>query len=218
MSSDIASITLTLDGAEELYRNGPDDRWRPLTWPGPAGKLGAHACSAQVLDRAFRVRRANAVEQLEQAEGAKIAGDVINNVAPDIVLPPARIPPTDSNVPVVPDIPSPNINIRFNPFAEVFWIFFWAVIVAAFAMLLSLFWQPQIERTVHATAQTWSDKGFGAWLKTYMSVSKSYARVGKADGVDHPALELGGRPGGVAVLGGRRAPAGRAVRVRVRSR
>ncbi len=85
--------------------------------------------------------------QLAQAEGAEIAGDVINNVAPDIVLPPARIPPTDSNVPVVPDIPSPNINIRFNPIAEVFWIFFWAVIVAAFSMLLSLFWQPQIERT-----------------------------------------------------------------------
>lgn len=40
--SDIASITLTLDGAEELYRNGPDDRWRSMTWPGPAGKLGAH--------------------------------------------------------------------------------------------------------------------------------------------------------------------------------
>ena len=85
--------------------------------------------------------------QLAQAEGAEIAGDVINNVAPDIVLPPARIPPTDSNIPVVPDIPSPNINIRFNPIAEVFWIFFWAVIVAAFSMLLSLFWQPQIERT-----------------------------------------------------------------------
>jgi type VI secretion system protein ImpL len=41
-SSDIASITLTLDGAEELYRNGPDERWRSMTWPGPAGKLGAH--------------------------------------------------------------------------------------------------------------------------------------------------------------------------------
>ncbi len=40
--SDIASITLTVDGTEELYRNGPDDRWRSLTWPGPAGKLGAH--------------------------------------------------------------------------------------------------------------------------------------------------------------------------------
>ena len=49
---------------------------------------------------------------------------------------------------MVPDIPSPNIDIpHFNPFAEVFWIFFWAVIVAAFSMLLSLFWQPQIERT-----------------------------------------------------------------------
>lgn len=39
----------------------------------------------------------------------------------------------------------------------------------------------QLERTVHATAQTWSAQGFGAWLKTYMSVSKSYGRVGKAD-------------------------------------
>jgi hypothetical protein len=44
-------------------------------------------------------------------------------------------------------IPSPNIDIRINPFAEVFWIFFWAVIVAAFAMVLSLFLQPQIQRT-----------------------------------------------------------------------
>ena len=85
--------------------------------------------------------------QLEQAEGAKIAGDVINNVAPDIVLPTGKIPPTAPSVPNIPDIPNPNINIRFNPFAEVFWVFFWAVIVAAFAMLLSLFWQPQIERT-----------------------------------------------------------------------
>jgi type VI secretion system protein ImpL len=40
--SDISTITLTVDGAEELYRNGPDDRWRPMSWPGPAGKLGAN--------------------------------------------------------------------------------------------------------------------------------------------------------------------------------
>jgi len=85
--------------------------------------------------------------QLQQAEGAEIMGEVINNVAPDIVLPNGRIPPTVPGNPTIPDIPSPNINIRFNPFAEVFWIFFWAVIVAAFSMLLSLFWQPQIERT-----------------------------------------------------------------------
>ena len=85
--------------------------------------------------------------QLQQAEGAEIEGDVVNNVAPDIVLPSGRIPPTAPETPNTPDIPTPNINIRFNPFAEVFWIFFWAVIIAAFAMLLSLFWQPQIERT-----------------------------------------------------------------------
>ena len=85
--------------------------------------------------------------QLQQAEGADIQGDVVNNVAPDIVLPTGRIPPTVPETPNPPDIPTPDINIRFNPFAEVFWIFFWAVIIAAFSMLLSLFWQPQIERT-----------------------------------------------------------------------
>jgi hypothetical protein len=85
--------------------------------------------------------------QLQQAEGAKIEGEVVNNVAPDIVLPTGRIPPTAPTTPNTPTIPGPNIDIHFNPFAEVFWIFFWAVIIAAFAMLLSLFWQPQIERT-----------------------------------------------------------------------
>ena len=85
--------------------------------------------------------------QLQQAEGATIEGEVVNNVAPDIVLPNGRIPPTAPDTPTIPDVPRPNINVSFNPFAEVFWIFFWAVIVAAFSMLLSLFWQPQIERT-----------------------------------------------------------------------
>src|SRR5512134_2925810 len=85
--------------------------------------------------------------QLEQAEGATIEGEVVNNVAPNIVLPNGRIPPTEPSVPVVPVVPQPNIDIQFNPFAEVFWVFFWAVVVGAFSMLLSLFWQPQIERT-----------------------------------------------------------------------
>jgi hypothetical protein len=86
--------------------------------------------------------------QLQQAQGATIEGDVINNVAPDIALPPGRLPPvTEPGIPNVPDIPSPNINVSYNPFSEVFWIFFWAVVVSAFAMLLSLFWQPQIGRT-----------------------------------------------------------------------
>ena len=84
--------------------------------------------------------------QLERAEGATIEGDVVNNVAPDFQIPNGRIPPQIPGVPVVPDIPNPNFNIHFNPLAEVFWIFFWAVIVSAFAMLIALFWQPQIER------------------------------------------------------------------------
>ena len=32
------------------------------------------------------------------------------------------------------------------PFAQAFWIVFWAVFVSGFAMLLALFWQPQLER------------------------------------------------------------------------
>ncbi|SEL28173.1 type VI secretion system protein ImpL [Stigmatella aurantiaca] len=40
--SEIASITLTIDGTDEVYRNGPDNVWKPMLWPGQAGKLGAH--------------------------------------------------------------------------------------------------------------------------------------------------------------------------------
>jgi len=85
--------------------------------------------------------------QLTRAEGAKIEGEVVNNVAPNITFPNGRIPPTAPDAPSLPNVPSPNIHINYNPFAEVFWIVFWAVIVAAFSMLLTLFWQPQIERT-----------------------------------------------------------------------
>ncbi|QDE91562.1 type VI secretion protein IcmF [Myxococcus xanthus] len=41
MASQISSITLTLDGTDETYRNGPDTVWKPMIWPGQAGKLGA---------------------------------------------------------------------------------------------------------------------------------------------------------------------------------
>jgi hypothetical protein len=88
--------------------------------------------------------------QLEQAEGAKIQGEVVNNVAPNITLPSGRIPPTEPDSPTIPTPPEvvpPNINVHFNPFAEFFGIVFWAVGVAAFSMLLALFLQPQITRT-----------------------------------------------------------------------
>lgn len=84
--------------------------------------------------------------QLSRAETAKIEGDVVNNVAPNITFPAGKIPPTAPSSPSVPNVPSPNIHIDYNPFTEVFWIFFWAVFVAGFAMLLALFWQPQLER------------------------------------------------------------------------
>lgn len=40
--SEISAITLTIDGTDEVYRNGPDNVWKPMAWPGVAGKLGAH--------------------------------------------------------------------------------------------------------------------------------------------------------------------------------
>jgi cytoskeletal protein CcmA (bactofilin family) len=84
--------------------------------------------------------------QLTRAEGAKIEGEVVNNVAPNMTFPAGRIPPTAPDAPGVPNVPGPNIHIDYNPFAQVFWIVFWAVFVSGFAMLLALFWQPQLER------------------------------------------------------------------------
>lgn len=78
--------------------------------------------------------------QLNQAEGAEIKGEVIKNISPNINIPNGRMPPN-----VNPN-PQPNVNFNFNPFANVSWAFFWAVALAGFAMLLVLFWQPQLER------------------------------------------------------------------------
>jgi hypothetical protein len=88
--------------------------------------------------------------QLEQAEGAQIEGDVVNNAAPNFTFPSARIPPTEPAAPSIPEIARPNFSIDFHPFGELFRIFVWALGVSAFAMLLALFWQPQIERTGQA--------------------------------------------------------------------
>lgn len=75
--------------------------------------------------------------QLDRAEGAEIQGEVVKNVSPDIQIPSGRMPP---------DVSPPSININFNPVLDIFWTVFWAVALAGFAMLLVLFWQPQIER------------------------------------------------------------------------
>jgi len=87
---------------------------------------------------------------VDRAEGAEVEGDVVNNAAPNITLPTGKIPPTVPDVPTVPEVSRPNFNIDFNPFGAISRIFGWAVLLAAFAMLLALFWQPQIERTGEA--------------------------------------------------------------------
>jgi hypothetical protein len=80
--------------------------------------------------------------QLQRAEGAIVKGEVVKNVAPDIQIPNGRIPP---NV-IVPDVPAPHFNFNFNPFVHFFQVFFWAIVISGFAMLLMLFWQTPIER------------------------------------------------------------------------
>jgi len=79
--------------------------------------------------------------QLQQADGARIDGDIVNNIQPEIEIPNGRVPPTIT----VPDVPAPVVNVGHNPFVDGFWVFFWAVVISAFAMVLSLFWQKQIE-------------------------------------------------------------------------
>jgi cytoskeletal protein CcmA (bactofilin family) len=81
--------------------------------------------------------------QVDQAEGAVVKGEIVNNVAPDIQFPNGRVPPDITP----PNVPAPRVEIQYNPFQQFFKVFFWAVIIAGFAMLLMLFWQAPIERT-----------------------------------------------------------------------
>lgn len=82
--------------------------------------------------------------QVEQADGAEVNGEVINNVPPEIEIPSGggRIPPDI----VVPTVPQPNFDFNFNPFMQFFQVISWAIVIAAFAMLLMLFWQAPLER------------------------------------------------------------------------
>src|SRR5215475_10125506 len=74
--------------------------------------------------------------QLDKAESAVIKGKEVNNVSPKIEIP-GKIPP---------EVKPPSINIDFNPFWQAMGIFYRAVIVAALAMLVVTFLQPQMER------------------------------------------------------------------------
>ncbi len=85
--------------------------------------------------------------QLEQAEGAVVEGEVVNNIQPKVGLPNGQLPDRP-----VPSSPNVSFDFGFSLFAQMFQIIFWAVIAAGFAMLLSLFWKPQMERAGDAIA------------------------------------------------------------------
>jgi cytoskeletal protein CcmA (bactofilin family) len=87
--------------------------------------------------------------QLNQAEGAQVKGQIVNNASPNISVPVGRIPPTAPEAPSAPHA-APPVNFHFNPFGKIPGIFGGAILFGAFAMLLALFWLPQIERTGQA--------------------------------------------------------------------
>jgi hypothetical protein len=82
-----------------------------------------------------------------------VDGDILENVpAPTVQIPTVPPIPSIPNVPNVPDVPSvpsvPDVNV--NPFLEVVYVSLRALAVAALAMLLTLFLQPQLERVADA--------------------------------------------------------------------
>ena len=83
--------------------------------------------------------------QIDQAAGAVIRGDIVENVpAPSIDLPDQPGIPQGDEQPVRPVIQHP--EVVFNPFMDVMGVIGNSIVVAALAMLLALFFQPQIEK------------------------------------------------------------------------
>jgi hypothetical protein len=79
--------------------------------------------------------------QLDKAESAVIQGDIVKNVAPKIEVPTGSVPP---------EVKPPSVNVNFNPFWQALSIFYRAIFVAALAMLVVTFLQPQMERVSQA--------------------------------------------------------------------
>ncbi|HSL30121.1 MAG TPA: polymer-forming cytoskeletal protein [Anaerolineales bacterium] len=90
--------------------------------------------------------------QLDQAEGARIEGEVVNNAAPDILFPTGRIPPDAPGVPdvEVPVIPRPEVVVNYNPFGEFVRVLGSAVLVSFLGVLATLFFQSHLARVSQA--------------------------------------------------------------------
>lgn len=96
--------------------------------------------------------------QLQQAEGATIDGNIVNNIQPNIQIPDGKIPPSD----VQPNVPTPSVNFNFDPFWSATGVLIRAVAVALLAMLVVMFLQPQLNRVGQAiTDQPLMSGGIG---------------------------------------------------------
>ncbi len=83
--------------------------------------------------------------QIDQAAGAVIRGEIVENVpAPTIDIPDQPVNPDGDGRPIRPVIQHPEVIL--NPFMNVMGVIGNAIVVAALAMLLALFLQPQIEK------------------------------------------------------------------------
>jgi hypothetical protein len=87
--------------------------------------------------------------QVSRDPKAQVDGNMVENIpAPTIEIPNLPIRP---NLPNVPNVPKPPIiHVDANPFGEAMNVILRAIAVAALAMLLALFLQPQLERVSDA--------------------------------------------------------------------
>ncbi len=89
--------------------------------------------------------------QLNKDDGAVVKGTIVNNAAPNISVPPARIPPTAPEAPSVPPVISfPNVHINYNPFGEFIQVFGFALFVSFLGILATLFFHDHLGRVSQA--------------------------------------------------------------------
>ncbi len=83
--------------------------------------------------------------EVQRDPKAQVDGQILENIP----APAVQIPTVVPGAPNVPNVP-PHINVNVNPLGEAAMVVLRALIVAALAMLLTLFLQPQLERVSDA--------------------------------------------------------------------
>jgi hypothetical protein len=83
---------------------------------------------------------------VNRAEGARVEGQTINGVPGPVF----NIPALPSTPPKPQAFTAPKVNVNFNAFGRLFWMFFRSVAVAALAMLLVMFLEVQTRRVAQA--------------------------------------------------------------------